>query len=694
MSMNATVEEETDSDLKREQQPDSLGEDPSPPERPGTRASGYPDFVHHEERFLLGEEFQALQARNVTVRILTTLQHGISDFEGAVERLARLKRFDIKVFTDNNPTFHAKGWRFEHRTGVSRDAIIVGSSNLSRPALTTGREFNIEVERGENDEAAKVIANFRARFEDYWQKTGFVSITGDNFEYMRKQFKIAANGDHFLQGTPFIKQYDTIMQQLSRLREEAKQWNETHGGVRGERVNKHSRSKSVTDAEQDNVRRPRLVGPAVEYPLRDLEGLTLSTSPAASSSLSFETLPDQLIPPLAHSELPAAVQPQVASITGVATLLFNQAVEFNDFFSLNQILSTLDAREQATLLNTRRERSLPSTSERAWGVGCAPSVTLYPIWPALMRRNYPMLKVMLEKGALLAPITIYNPISVTKSTYHPLIVLISNVEQDRDIVDDFSDFAYDDAMESLGIAIMMIRCDDFDVRTAREVEERPVLDSLSPPDAGPIRETSAPGKVQEVCRCCHPRYAGYPVDGVVPCFYEHELFFMTTAILLLEAGARPDPSRASCEFILEAETQYKNMREGRAIKLRDLRKGDNRVEDMLGHKVVRKVTESGDSPTRSPSISSPQGRQSIVGMLGQHECTNAVYDYETLIHTTAASTPVSYRNPLSRCLSFNARLGRSVAMNGADAASISEAGLYHALERAAAVGSTLGNCPA
>jgi len=194
---------------------------------------------------LLGEEFEALQARNVTVRILTTCQHGISDFEGAVERLARLKRFEIKVFTDNNPTFHAKGWRFEYRNGVSRDAIIVGSSNLSRPALTTGREFNIEVERGENDEAAKVIANFRARFEDYWQKTGFVSITGDNFEYMRKQFKIAANGDHFLQGTPFIKQYDTIMQQLSRLREEAKQWNETHGG---ERVNKHSRSKSVTDA--------------------------------------------------------------------------------------------------------------------------------------------------------------------------------------------------------------------------------------------------------------------------------------------------------------------------------------------------------------------------------------------------------------------------------------------------------------
>ncbi|KAK0918101.1 hypothetical protein LTR91_021889 [Friedmanniomyces endolithicus] len=543
---------------------------------------------------LLGKEFEALQARNVTVRILTTCQHGISDFEGAVEWLARLKRFEIKVFTPNNPTFHAKGWRFEYRNGVSRDAIIVGSSNLSRPALTTGQEFNIEAERGESDEAAKLIAHFKARFDDYWQKTGFVSIPDDNFEDMRNQFKIAANGDHFLQGTPFKEEYDTIMQRRSRLREEAKQWNER------EKVNKHSRSNSVTDAEQDNVRRRRLVDPAIVYPLRDLEGLTLSTSPAASSSLSFEALPDHLIPPLAHRVMPAAARPQVASIAEAVTLRFNAAVQSNDVDDLDQILSELDALEQVTVLNTRREWSLPFTRERAWGDGCAPSVTTYPIWPALMRRNYPMLKVMLERGALLAPITIYRPERDTQSTYHPLIILTSDVERDLDTIGYPWETAYDEGMKSLGIAIMMIRCPDFDPRAAREVEENTSLDSLSPPDRGLIRETSALGRVQEVCRCCHPRYARYAVDGVVPCFYEHELFFMTTVILLLNAGARPDPSRASCHFMREAETQYKNMREGRAIELRDVREGDNRVEEMLGRKVVRKVTESRRYPDKIP----------------------------------------------------------------------------------------------
>ncbi|KAK1003219.1 hypothetical protein LTS16_001379 [Friedmanniomyces endolithicus] len=603
----------------------------------------------------LDVEFEALQERDVTVRIITTCQLGISDFEGAVERLAKLKRFEIKVFTKNYPTFHAKGWRFEHRNDASRDAIIVGSSNLSKPALKTGREFNIEVERGENDKAAKVITNFRARFDDYWQNTiDFVSITNDNLDDMRnKHFKKTAYDDCFLQGNPYKPEFEAIMQQMQQLpslREKAKQWNETHGG---ERVNKHSRSKSVTDAEQDNVQRRRVVGPAVEYPVRDLEGLTMSTLPAASSSLGFEALPDQLIPPLAHSVLPAAAQPQVASITEAVTLIFNAAVQSSDIDDLNQILSKLDAREQATLLNIRQEWSLPFTLERAREDGCAHNVLTFPIWPALMRRNYQMLKVMLEKGALLAPITLYRPERDTRSTYHPLIILTSEMERDLDItgygvegdpyaIDFLSGIVYDEAMEGLGIAIMMIRCSDFDLGTAREVEEHTELGSPSPRGGGLIRETSALDRVQEVCRCCYSRDTE---DGVVSCFYKHDVFFMIIAILLLEAGARPDPSRASCEFILEAGTQYKNMREGEPIELRDLRKGDNRVEKMLGRKVVRKVTESMGDPDQ-------------------------VYDH--IFDKWQAESG----------------LNRSVAMNGAVVASMSETGSHHTPERAAAIGST------
>ncbi|KAK1086754.1 hypothetical protein LTR48_003246 [Friedmanniomyces endolithicus] len=376
---------------------------------------------------LLGEEFEALQARNVTVRILTTCQHGISDFEGAVERLARLKRFEIKVFTPNNPTFHAKGWRFEYRNGASRDAILVGSSNLSRPALTTGQEFNIEVERGENDEAAKVIANFRARFDDYWQNTGFVSITGDNFEYMRKQFKIAANGDHFLQGTPYQEEYDSIMQQQrSTFREKAKQWNER------ERVNKHPRSKSVTDAEQGNVRRPRLVGPAVEYPLRGLNELSLSTLPLSSSSSITGAPPERSTSSPAHTAQSATAQPQLVGLTGALKLRFIAAVKLNDVDDLVQILSKLDAQDQATLLNTRHLLELPSSRARSYDEHGNYTVFTLPIWHSLEKKNYRMLKVMLEKGARLAPLTILDTTDDEQSTYQPLITLIKGFIQEAE----------------------------------------------------------------------------------------------------------------------------------------------------------------------------------------------------------------------------------------------------------------------
>ncbi|KAK1080099.1 hypothetical protein LTR33_005828 [Friedmanniomyces endolithicus] len=511
---------------------------------------------------LLGEEFEALQARNVTVRILTTCQHGISDFEGAVERLARLKRFEIKVFTDNNPTFHAKGWRFEYRNGVSRDAIIVGSSNLSRPALTTGREFNIEVERGENDEAAKVIANFRARFEDYWQKTGFVSITGDNFEYMRKQFKIAANGDHFLQGTPFIKQYDTIMQQLSRLREEAKQWNETHGG---ERVNKHSRSNSVTDAEQDNVRRPRLVGPAVEYPLRDLNDLTP-----------------------AHKALSAADQSELVGVTDAVKLRFISAVQSDDIDDLAQILSKLEAEDQSTLLNTRYRMELLSSRARFHEEGGKPTVLTHPIWYPLESKNYRMLEVMLEKGARLAPLTMYDTTDDKESTYQPFITLIEGVLEVLSSPRYDWIVAYDKAMDALGIVIMIIRRRLTEVQSATTFLQQPSLGRPSWDDRHRLVKRTALGVIQQTVQTCGC-WAG--ADGTVPCSPTFSFFSLTTAILLLNAGARPAFMRPSCRFFREAETQLKNMRAGREIQIEGLREGDNRLKAMLGHEVVRRPTE-------------------------------------------------------------------------------------------------------
>ncbi|KAK0258505.1 hypothetical protein LTR01_007422 [Friedmanniomyces endolithicus] len=429
----------------------------------------------------LGVEFEALQERDVTVRIITTCQLGISDFEGAVERLAKLKRFEIKVFTKNYPTFHAKGWRFEHRNDASRDAIIVGSSNLSKPALKTGREFNIEVERGENDKAAKVIANFRARFDDYWHKTpGFVSITNDNLDDMRnKHFEKTAYDDCFLQGNPYTPEFEAIMQQMQQLpslREKAKQWNETHGG---ERVNKHSRCKSVTDAEQDNVRRRRVVGPAVEYPVRGLNDLSLSTLPLSSSSSITGAPPERSTSSPAHTAQSATAQSELVGVTDDVKLQFIAAVESNDVDDLAQILSKLDAQDQTTLLNTRYKMKLPSRRARFYEEEGKPTVLTYPIWHPLKNKHYRMLGIMLEKGARLAPLTSYSSTDDVESTDQPFITLIEGVWEYLNLPRHRWRVSYDKAMDALGIVIMIIRRLDFEVDSATTVlQQRPFRPSF------------------------------------------------------------------------------------------------------------------------------------------------------------------------------------------------------------------------
>ncbi|OJD38016.1 helicase [Diplodia corticola] len=72
----------------------------------------------------------------------------------------------IAVYSPRNgmDTFHAKGWHFQHRDGCPGVAII-GSSNLSKPALISGTEYNVRVPWYES---AGVIGPFDAKFEDLW----------------------------------------------------------------------------------------------------------------------------------------------------------------------------------------------------------------------------------------------------------------------------------------------------------------------------------------------------------------------------------------------------------------------------------------------------------------------------------------------------------------------------------------------
>jgi HKD family nuclease len=106
--------------------------------------------------------FESLAWRDppVPVRILTTSQMNNTQPE-AVYQLALLPEVEIKVFTATFPIFHAKGWLFVHQDEISNVAIV-GSSNISKSAVSTGIEWNIRTTIKE------VTGEFQKAFESYW----------------------------------------------------------------------------------------------------------------------------------------------------------------------------------------------------------------------------------------------------------------------------------------------------------------------------------------------------------------------------------------------------------------------------------------------------------------------------------------------------------------------------------------------
>lgn len=111
------------------------------------------------------------------LRILTTTYMGATDPK-AIRKLFELKEFgnvEIRAsFNTNQERLHAKAYIFSRNSGF--DTAYIGSSNLSRSALTKGLEWNMRITSVEN---SHIINKTKATFDSYWNSEDFEAIDSE-----------------------------------------------------------------------------------------------------------------------------------------------------------------------------------------------------------------------------------------------------------------------------------------------------------------------------------------------------------------------------------------------------------------------------------------------------------------------------------------------------------------------------------
>ena len=132
-------------------------------------------FIKFEGLRLLIEDLRDFVSRgNTHLRIMTTTYMGATDPK-AVRLLYELKTYgnvEIKAsFNTKQERLHAKAYIFSRRSNF--DTAYIGSSNISRSALTKGLEWNMRITTIENEH---IINKTKATFDNYWNSDDFEPI--------------------------------------------------------------------------------------------------------------------------------------------------------------------------------------------------------------------------------------------------------------------------------------------------------------------------------------------------------------------------------------------------------------------------------------------------------------------------------------------------------------------------------------
>ncbi|MBN6056084.1 DUF3427 domain-containing protein [Nonomuraea sp. RK-328] len=124
-------------------------------------------FVKWNGVRVLAEAIEEFVARGGRLRVVTTTYIGATD-RLALDRLAAMGAENRVSYDTRMTRLHAKAWLFHRDHGLS--TAYVGSSNLSKTALSHGLEWNVRLAQAEQPH---LIDTFAATFDDYWGDPSF-----------------------------------------------------------------------------------------------------------------------------------------------------------------------------------------------------------------------------------------------------------------------------------------------------------------------------------------------------------------------------------------------------------------------------------------------------------------------------------------------------------------------------------------
>ena len=124
------------------------------------------------------------------LRVITTSYMGASEFK-AIKFLSELPNTEVKISYDTKRTrLHAKSYMFHRNTGFT--TAYIGSSNISKDAMTTGLEWNMKV--SEKD-SKNIVDKFKATFESYFNDEEFQIFTEDDEEKLKIELQKARSSE-------------------------------------------------------------------------------------------------------------------------------------------------------------------------------------------------------------------------------------------------------------------------------------------------------------------------------------------------------------------------------------------------------------------------------------------------------------------------------------------------------------------